>query len=86
MLTKDDKGWLATTFVTRAEHSADIAELKNDVQDLKHDMGKVLHTLDKIAVVVDRIDQENKFGGLVVARHTRQIEALAQNAHLTLPD
>ena len=77
MLTKDDKNWLVTSFVTRGEFRPDMAEIKEDLKDLKKNINKVLNAVDKSSGNMADLQQENKMGAITLRRHDIQIHELA---------
>lgn len=78
MLTKDDKSWLVTSFVTRGEHRTGMAGLEERYSRIETKMDKVLNKLDKFVGNVADLDQENKMGAVTLRRHGIQIEELAK--------
>jgi hypothetical protein len=77
MLTKEDKNWLVTSFVTRGEHNADVKELKEGLSRVESLSKKTLAIVEGLAGKVADLDQENKMGALTLRRHDIQIHELA---------
>lgn len=88
--TKKDLNGLATSVagvemrMGRLEGRMDGLENRMDAMDEK--MDHVMAAVDGIAGKFDTLILENGAGGLVLARHTRQIEALADGTGIKLPD
>ncbi len=78
MLTKEDKNWLVTSFVTRGEHHVDIMELKERSSRIETKMDKILNKLDAFVGNVDTLQQENKMGAITARRHGMHIQELAK--------
>ncbi len=78
MLTKDDKSWLVTSFVTRGEHHADITELRESGSRIEKKVDKLLTKFDGFAGKLADLDQENKMGAITTRRHGIHIQELAK--------
>ena len=84
MLTKDDKSWLVTSFVTRGEHHAGMTKLEESYSRMEAKVDKVLTKLDEFVGNVDTLQQENKMGARTLHRHGVHIQELAKATGTTL--
>lgn len=78
MLTKNDKSWLVTSFITRGEHHADITRIEESYSRMEAKVDKVLTKLDKFVGNIETLQQENKMGARTLNRHGIQIQELAK--------
>lgn len=86
MLTKEDKDWAVDNFVTRGEYRSDMFEIKGDLKSIKKSVDKVLNAVDKYSGRVADLEQENKFGSVMLQRHGAQIHELATATGTTLSE
>ncbi|MEA2701522.1 MAG: hypothetical protein QOE22_231 [Candidatus Parcubacteria bacterium] len=63
-----------------------VEELGDAVRAMDEKLDGYVVSVDAIAGKYDMLVMENGAGGLVLARHTRQIETLAKGARIKLPD
>lgn len=82
------------------KHFATKDELKEEIAGVRLEIGEVQDTVDKVALAVGRIENavdglagaiqglrtENSMGAIHLARHDRQIDALALATKVTLPN
>ncbi|KND49472.1 MAG: hypothetical protein AB203_00100 [Parcubacteria bacterium C7867-008] len=63
----------------------EVGDLKVEMGEVKERLGSIEVTIDKIAGGIDTLLQKNAAGAVILARHTRQIGALALHTGATLP-
>ena len=86
MLTKDDKSWVTGNFVTRGEFRERMDELSKTYARTEKKLDKVLTIVEGFAGKVAELDQENKFGSVILQRHGVQIRELATATGTTLSE
>ncbi len=84
MLTKEDKGWIIESFVTRGEFRNDMHEVKEGISRVEVTVNKVLAVVEGLAGKIDVLDQENKMGSITLSRHEKHIQELATATETTL--
>ncbi len=101
MITDTDITKLKSVFATKADLKAFSTkkELGEEIVGVRVEIGEVSDKLDSVALAVGRIENavdglsgaiqdlrnENSMGSIHLARHDRQIEALAIETKITLP-
>jgi archaellum component FlaC len=77
-----------------------VNKLQETVGDLKVEMGELNDKVDvlgeKVDLVIEKLDSitenihelwtDNNAGGVILSRHTKQIQALAHHTEMTLPE
>ncbi|HUY05612.1 MAG TPA: hypothetical protein VMV62_02785 [Candidatus Paceibacterota bacterium] len=100
MITDTDITRLTGVFATKMDLTDVRTELKEDIADIHVELGEMRDTIDTMASAIGRIENaldgiagaiqdqrtENAAGAVHLARHDRQIDALALATHVTLPD
>ena len=100
MITDTDIIKLKGTFATKKDLIDVRTELKEDIADVHVEIGELHDKIDTVASAVGRIENaldsiagaiqdlrtENSAGAVHLARHDRQIEALALATSVALPD
>ena len=93
MITDTDITKLKKVFTTkdeltglRADMQIGFGDVNEKIDTLAVAFGRMENTLDGIAGAIQDLRTENGAGAAHLARHDRQIEALAVVAHVTLPD
>ncbi|MBU6214926.1 hypothetical protein KGM48_03775 [Patescibacteria group bacterium] len=102
MITNEDVAKLKGVFATKDDlkHFATKDDLSEAIADVRVEIGEVRDTVDTIAVAVGRIENaidklsgniqdlriENAAGAAHLERHDRQIEALARETGITIPE
>ena len=84
MLTKDDKNWIEETIEDKIEEKLVSIEESNIRTEEKLD--KVLNILDGFSGKVADLEQENKFGAVILNRHDIQIHELATATSTTISE
>ncbi len=85
LATKEDLRLLATR-EELADLRLDVGEIKDELGAVKEDIAEIKNTMHGLAGSVDNLWMENRAGWIATARHTRQIETLAQHTGVTLPE
>lgn len=99
-ITKDEFKSELNKFATKDELKEEIAGVREEISDVRVELGDLRGTVDTIATAVVQIqntldgiagaiqDQrvENGAGAVHLARHDRQIDALALATNVALPD
>lgn len=82
MISDADITKLKKVFATKEE----LADLKVEVGEVHDKIDSVLIKLDGIAGAVQDLREENSAGVVHLARHDRQIDALAKGTNIALPN
>jgi hypothetical protein len=90
MITDQDVEKLKETFATKEDLKAlatkeALADLRVEVGEISENVRYLVHTVNGIVGAIQDIREDNAVGAAMLARHDRQIHALAAGTGVAIP-